>query len=65
MTGNLVFFEINHRNCFIKAEDTCPKYIAGTLYGGVFVEEIYTLAEIKVKYPDIKEVELVVANTVA
>lgn len=55
---NLCFFPMDSNNTFIKRDITSPKYMAGTLYGGLMPSEIYTYDEIKEKYPEIKEVEL-------
>lgn len=58
---NLVFFPISTNSIFC-SKTTKQKYIAGTLYGGVFVDSIHTEEEIRATYPDIKEVDITSKN---
>lgn len=51
---NLLFIKIVNSNGII--ENTEPKYIAGSIYGKVFTNVIYTFSEIKKRYPDAIEV---------
>ncbi len=64
MTGNLVFFPLNGDNTFVSKSDSSIKYMAGSLYGGIFPSEIYTLDEVKKAYPKINEVELSVSKEI-
>lgn len=51
LTGNLVFIPIDSNNEFNR---TAVKYITGSTDGQLFTGDIYTEAEIRAKWPDIK-----------
>lgn len=51
LTGNLIFIPMTSNNTFA---DGIKKYIAAAIGGEIFAGEIYTEAEIRAKWPDIK-----------
>lgn len=50
--NNLVFLKIDRRKTFIKDGDA--QYVTTSIFGGLFMGEIYTYKEILKAYPEIK-----------
>lgn len=53
VTGNLVFVIVNYGRAFV--QDREAKYMAGSIGGTMYPDEVYTLTEIMTEYPHVKE----------
>lgn len=54
LVSNLMFIKMSSNNTFIK--DVEDRYMTASV-SGVLLNEVYTLSEIKTKYPNAKEVK--------